>query len=1465
MARRRRRKGPGLFSSIRHPKLYKYLTIFGATVGIIGASAFSVMMAVDAVKGDLITDDVREYTASFSSEGSIISKVTYKRGELLQVPENPTHEIDGENNYFFIGWDTNKNGIPDVVPTRAYYSFEAEAVYFRTGKFDMNFLDLLNMDLEDLLQLLQNLNIDWEQFMSMFNIDPETLMQWLQSQMILTFTTDPAPSSYPTYFRSTSYGDFDYAKKSFKNPDYYDSNLISDGSINPLSYTAYKLKKLDEAGLLPQGFGFTNYDITFNAVEDYYPVPDCESSNDLEEIIDSDAHYLTKPKDNKYQTSAVYCPAFGYVIDLFNAIPLVGTVARDEKAYYRYALEHYTSIPNEYTGVIDEMIEENGWYEEELYQVDSIAAYVSSLGQCSLFNDDGSVDVNSYLNSQKKSKDPVMTLINEKKGSDLDFNTTAVMLFRRLHIPARLVKGYVSVGSQTGENSISLFNQHYWCEIYIKGTGWMICDCMDLSAITGTNPYADMDQSNTPLENKHTLDRITVFPPVKTTYQGKDGDTPGEDLDLTGAYIRAYFADGSNTRINLYPTIPEGINVTGFDNTILEGTTLNQKSQEITVSYTYEGITKEGSFDVTIKKRDSILVSVDFDFTDVKTEYYVGEDFTLNKVKATGYYDDYINDEETPPTDFSNKVVVDNELSDTSISEPGTYVITVYVVDNNVKKTGTYTITVLEDYATDIEILKMPNKLSYFTSEKLDVTGLEVKVHKKSGHDVTNTYEGSAEDNNGLEGVEFNIFQFSAVNAHQEVRLQVWNSKDSMYMVTTFEVEVKENDMLSYEAHDFKETYKIGEYFDVDTFKENGYFICEMANGDTIRVAENYNYSAVNTYDLDYITSFSVTAPRLNSVGTKTATVSFEYNDSHYNIPVDVTVTDINTNDYVFNKDSAGSTAGIGLSSFTSTELFTFQTSHVGTMYFRNASYSDYSPKGWSNSSNSTLSYSPNSFTYNKASQVYETSDVTINYLSTVPNGVLPVYANSSSNLDNFETTGNKTAGAQDTYSFTNFELTYENVSRLTNSLIPYTGNVQTSANSYRNSQLNQYTSDNSNAYSLITNYINRSDHRYTSNYSISSTYGKIEVINKVKEDLYNEFTYNTSFDYTSSSEDPMVSFFNEGVGGSKAFASAATLIYRHIGLNARYVTGFGAYSNGATTTVTTNNAHAWCEVYFEGLGWVIVDPTNFDSGARIDATGNYGTGFGGSGLYTFDKISYTGQVKINYDYSSQFEEDTEAAANDPARWYTVYDDTDHHKVYSTSVVAGSDTLPSYLEYVIVYRWYRNDDYVGTTYVGNSFSGQDVAPTVSYGQYVLVPTIEIYDKTNGEFVTGEHNYTLSADTTNEEFFIQPAIVYVYVYGTKDSYDMLGADSIILYTGKNSDIYFSTEVPEEIAILGIYDELPQNVTLAIVGTFTYDGDGGIVTISYEDIDVIVSSYSGNYGWDGYNVFTVLSFGEVKINP
>lgn len=58
-------------------------------------------------------------------------------------------------------------------------------------------------------------------------------------------------------------------------------------------------------------------------------------------------------------------------------------------------------------------------------------------------------------------------------------------------------------------------------------------------------------------------------------------------------------------------------------------------------------------------------------------------------------------------------------------------------------------------------------------------------------------------------------------------------------------------------------------------------------------------------------------------------------------------------------------------------------------------------------------------------------------------------------------------------------------------------------------------------------------------------------------------------------------------------FASAMTVMCRIVGLPARYVEGYLAEpgANGVAY-VTGLQAHAWTEVYFEGFGWLVFDPT---------------------------------------------------------------------------------------------------------------------------------------------------------------------------------------------------------------------------------------------------------------------------------
>ena len=66
---------------------------------------------------------------------------------------------------------------------------------------------------------------------------------------------------------------------------------------------------------------------------------------------------------------------------------------------------------------------------------------------------------------------------------------------------------------------------------------------------------------------------------------------------------------------------------------------------------------------------------------------------------------------------------------------------------------------------------------------------------------------------------------------------------------------------------------------------------------------------------------------------------------------------------------------------------------------------------------------------------------------------------------------------------------------------------------------------------------------------------------------------------------------YREGV--CRHYASAAVLLYRALGIPARYTVGALADTvAGAWTDVKASSAHAWVEVYLDGVGWVQVEVT---------------------------------------------------------------------------------------------------------------------------------------------------------------------------------------------------------------------------------------------------------------------------------
>jgi transglutaminase-like putative cysteine protease len=110
---------------------------------------------------------------------------------------------------------------------------------------------------------------------------------------------------------------------------------------------------------------------------------------------------------------------------------------------------------------------------------------------------------------------------------------------------------------------------------------------------------------------------------------------------------------------------------------------------------------------------------------------------------------------------------------------------------------------------------------------------------------------------------------------------------------------------------------------------------------------------------------------------------------------------------------------------------------------------------------------------------------------------------------------------------------------------------------------------------------------------------GSPAVIADVKDYISNAATYNLDFAPIPDDVDVAVYFLTVSKEGiCQHYATAATLMYRALGVPARYTTGYlGVVQADQWTTVTGKFAHAWVEVYIDGFGWVPVEVTGSGSG----------------------------------------------------------------------------------------------------------------------------------------------------------------------------------------------------------------------------------------------------------------------------
>ncbi len=93
----------------------------------------------------------------------------------------------------------------------------------------------------------------------------------------------------------------------------------------------------------------------------------------------------------------------------------------------------------------------------------------------------------------------------------------------------------------------------------------------------------------------------------------------------------------------------------------------------------------------------------------------------------------------------------------------------------------------------------------------------------------------------------------------------------------------------------------------------------------------------------------------------------------------------------------------------------------------------------------------------------------------------------------------------------------------------------------------------------------------------------------KIREVLEKVVDYDPKLAEIPRDQNPILWFVvDSGKGNDALYASTAVMAFRNFGIPARYAEGY--LVSGTDTVVTSKDAHAWCEVYMDGIGWVPVD-----------------------------------------------------------------------------------------------------------------------------------------------------------------------------------------------------------------------------------------------------------------------------------
>jgi hypothetical protein len=114
--------------------------------------------------------------------------------------------------------------------------------------------------------------------------------------------------------------------------------------------------------------------------------------------------------------------------------------------------------------------------------------------------------------------------------------------------------------------------------------------------------------------------------------------------------------------------------------------------------------------------------------------------------------------------------------------------------------------------------------------------------------------------------------------------------------------------------------------------------------------------------------------------------------------------------------------------------------------------------------------------------------------------------------------------------------------------------------------------------------------------------YDRVRAVLDHFTDPANGFVYSLSTEPGTTGDD-LADFLRLKRGYCEQYAGAMAVLVRAAGVPARVVLGYtpGQPQSDGTRLVTTDDAHAWVEAWFAGLGWIPFDPTPIAANRTVD------------------------------------------------------------------------------------------------------------------------------------------------------------------------------------------------------------------------------------------------------------------------